>query len=292
MSELESITITAADGFALAADLGVPPSPRGAVLIAPAMGVPRSFYRAFALFLAESGLAVLTLDYRGIGGSAPPKLRGFQATLHDWAELDLEAALAFLDGRFPTLPITWVGHSVGGQLFGLMKEPRVRAALFVASQSGYHRNWTGAARLGMTALWYAAIPVFTAVTGSLPMSLAGQGENIPAGVAREWASWGKKPDYIHSYAKLHPGRAFDTFSGPIRSYAIGDDNYAPPRSVEALLEFYAHAKTELRRLEPSALAVREIKHFGIFKRRFRDTFWPEARDYLLNQPAGRASTIS
>src|SRR6185503_6816847 len=95
-----SISIEAADGFRLAADLFAPNDARAAVLIAPAMGVAREFYRPFAGFLAENGLASLVLDYRGIGGSAPKSLRGFKASLHEWAELDLEAALETIRARF------------------------------------------------------------------------------------------------------------------------------------------------------------------------------------------------
>jgi predicted alpha/beta hydrolase len=278
----ETISFQAADGFALVADLTAPAEPRAVVLLAPAMGVPRTFYRSFGAFLAENELAVLALDYRGIGGSKPKTLRGFEATLHGWAELDLEAALAWIAEKYPRLPILWVGHSVGGQLFGLLREPPVTAAIFVASQSGYYKNWDGAARLGMQTLWNVLIPGFTAVTGKLPMKLLGQGEDVPAGVAREWAEWGKNPEYILSYAKLRPGRAFETWTGKLRSYAISDDGFAPPRSVEALLTFYEKAQTELRPLFPADLGMPEIKHFGPFRKKFRETLWMELRDYLLS----------
>lgn len=278
----EEVAVETADGFTLAADLTAPlDRPRAAVMLAPAMGVPRQFYRPLAGFLAENGLAVLALDYRGIGGSKPRSLKKFNAALHEWAELDLEASLAWLRKKYPTLPLLWVGHSVGGQLFGLLRDPPVRAALFVGSQSGYYRNWDGAARLAMEALWRIVIPGATAATGKLPMKLFGQGEDVPAGVAREWASWGKNPEYIFSYAKLRPGRAFETWSGNLRSYVIGDDGYAPSRSVAALLGFYRSASVELRTLTPADLGVRTIKHFGPFRQKFRGTFWHEIRDYLL-----------
>lgn len=277
----ESISIEAADGLTLIADFTAPIEPRAVVLIAPAMGVPRTYYRAFGAFLAEHDLAVVALDYRGIGGSKPGPLRGFQARLHDWAELDLEAALLWIKKKYPSLPILWVGHSVGGQLFGLLREPPVTAAIFVASQSGYYKNWDGAARLGMQTLWNVLIPSFTTVTGKLPMKLFGQGEDVPAGVAREWAEWGKNPEYILSYAKLRPGRAFETWTGKLRSYAISDDGFAPPRSVEALLGFYDKAQTELRPLYPADLGMPEIKHFGPFRKKFRDNLWVEMKDYLL-----------
>ncbi len=73
----EPLRVEARDGFPLAADLFLPDAaPTAAVLIAPAMGVPRGYYAAFAGHLAREGLAALTLDYRGIGGSRAGALRG------------------------------------------------------------------------------------------------------------------------------------------------------------------------------------------------------------------------
>src|SRR5512142_76942 len=106
----ETLAIPARDGFPLAADLFLPAGePRAAALLAPAMGVPRAFYAAFAGHLAEQGIAALTVDYRGIGGSreGAGTLRGFRAALHDWAELDLAGALDALASRAPGAPLLW-----------------------------------------------------------------------------------------------------------------------------------------------------------------------------------------
>src|SRR6266850_3423524 len=60
------------DGYSLSAGLFVPRGPpKAAALIAGAMAVRASFYAPFARYLADQGLAALTLDYRGIGGSRP-----------------------------------------------------------------------------------------------------------------------------------------------------------------------------------------------------------------------------
>lgn len=49
---------------------------KAAVIIPCAMGVQQKFYARFAQWLAEQGYHVTTFDYRGIGCSAPPSLRG------------------------------------------------------------------------------------------------------------------------------------------------------------------------------------------------------------------------
>lgn len=282
----ETLAIPARDGFPLAADLFLPAGePRAAALLAPAMGVPRAFYAAFAGHLAEQGIAALTVDYRGIGGSreGAGTLRGFRAALHDWAELDLAGALDALASRAPGAPLLWIGHSVGGQLFGLLDEARVRAALFVGSQSGHWRLWPGAGRLAMLALWYAVIPAVVPVFGRLPGAVFGGGEDVPAGVAREWASWGRSREYLLSYARPRGGRGFTRFGGPIRSYAISDDAFAPVPTVSALAACYTAARTEVRVVRPSDAGARSLGHFGFFRARVGGPLWSEASRWLLGE---------
>src|SRR5215475_5986623 len=93
----DDITIPAVDGYELAATLFLPRgAKRHAVLISSATAVPRKIYRGFAGYLARRGCTVLTYDYRGIGGSRqfamygynrPKSLKGFKATMADWATL-------------------------------------------------------------------------------------------------------------------------------------------------------------------------------------------------------------
>jgi predicted alpha/beta hydrolase len=280
-----AIPVVAKDGLSLGADLHLPSEspPRAAVLLAPAMGVPRAFYRRFAEYLAGGGLAVLTVDYRGIGGSRPPgvrSLRGFSATMADWATLDLGAAARALRECFAGVPSLWVGHSLGGQLLGLVPDAAdVKGALFVGSQSGYWGHWSGATRVGMAALWFGVVPAMVGTLGYLPMKALGSGEDVPGGVAREWASWGRDPAYVGSDASRAAG--FARVRAPMRAYALADDRYAPKRAVEGLLDLYAGADKELRFVRPRDVGAKRIGHFGFFRPGFEPSLWREARAWLL-----------
>src|SRR5689334_10099670 len=121
--EQQTLTLVAADRQTLVADLTAPTGPaaelRATAVIAPAMAVPRRLYRGFAAYLATRGVATLVLDYRGIGDSVVDRGRGKDVRVDQWAYLDVPAALAELERRFPGLPRVWIGHSVGGQLLGL-----------------------------------------------------------------------------------------------------------------------------------------------------------------------------
>ena len=87
-------------------------------MIQAATGVKQEYYARFAAYLAGRDFTVLTFDYRGIGRSRPASLRGFTATMSDWALLDAAAALDFLESNSHAGKILAVGHSFGGQEIG------------------------------------------------------------------------------------------------------------------------------------------------------------------------------
>jgi len=75
---IDDITVPAADGYKLGATLFLPRGTRRhAALISSATAVPRKIYRGFAGYLARRGFAVLTYDYRGIGGSRGVEVEGY-----------------------------------------------------------------------------------------------------------------------------------------------------------------------------------------------------------------------
>lgn len=281
------IHFPAADGFRLAGELFEPAGPaRARVVIGAAMGVPRSYYRPFAQHLADRGALVLSFDYRGMGGSAqepPPACR-----LSDWGERDLAGAFRALQHEAPAARSLFVGHSVGGQLLGFVPELDAEAALFVASQSGYYGNWSGLPRALMFGVWNGLIPLFVSALGRLPMKAARQGEDVPGGVAQQWAEWGRRPGYLWPDAMARGGASFTRWRGRLLSLGIADDRYAPRRSIEALGEMYRAATVLVREVAPRDVGAQEIGHFGFFRRRFEASLWAMALDHLGLAPQTEA----
>jgi len=181
------ITLKADDGYALGATVF---GSRGrAVLVMPATGVPQSYYAKYAAYLAERGFMVLTFDYRGIGRSRNGDIRASSARMRDWVLLDAAAAARHLGGE-----IAVVGHSFGGQALGLLPEPgRIAAALLVGAQSGYWRHWPALGRVWMWPTTHIDLPAVAKLLGYFPGSRVGFGEDLPPGVALEWASWCRHP---------------------------------------------------------------------------------------------------
>lgn len=278
------VNLPAADGFLLAGTLLEPlDEPSRVILVNSAFGVRRRFYRSFAESLVDRGAATLLYDYRGIGGSRPLRLRGFQARMSEWGSLDTEGALRFLADRFPGRRPRVVGHSAGGQLLGLAPSAAtVERLLLVASQSGWHGHWSGWGRVRMALLWRVAIPPVAELFGYLPGFL-GVGEDVPKGVAREWAWWGKHPDYLLRDGGETRRRAYASLGFPILALSLADDDYAPPRSVDGLLAIYSGAPSRHRRLAPAEFGQQRVGHFGFFRREVGRPLWGETAGWLLDE---------
>lgn len=278
-----ALRVPALDGYSLAATLfgsGLPTLPT--VVIASATGVRQAYYAPFASWLAQSfGANVVTFDYRGIGGSRPEDIAKLDASLEDWAELDFAGILDWADKTLEQpRHLSLVGHSIGGQLIGLLPDPsRLAAVTLVGSQSGDFRLWpTLADRALYGALWYAVIPSVVSTFGYLPGSL-GIGEDLPGGVASEWARWCRTPGYMvggRDGARRRDG--YRRLRSPILAFGFDDDAYAPLAAVDALLALYENAPTRRRQV---SRAEAKVGHFGFFRERFKDNLWREAASFLL-----------
>ena len=280
---MQSIEFAARDGMTLGGTLFRPQSSNGAaVVIHAASGVRQEYYGKFAAFLAERGFTALTFDYRGIGRSRPENLRGFAASMRDWATQDAAGALDLLAGEAPGMRVLVVGHSFGGQCLGVIPgNERYAALLAVASQSGYWRHWPGLGRAGMWFATHVALPGLSNMLGYFPAQRLGQGEDLPAGVAREWARWCRHPGYI--VGALGAAPQYERLRLPVRAVWVADDSFAPFAAVQALLKFYPSSPGEIVEVHPRLVGAQKIGHFGFFRERFRDTLWQSAADWLTEQ---------
>lgn len=279
----ETTLIHAKDGAALAATVhrgrSAAAALRPAVVIASATGVRRSYYGAFASFLASRGRDVVTFDYRGIADS---RRAARKPKMHDWGDKDLagivEHASVTLGSRRGSVDL--VGHSVGGQIVGLLPEAEmsaVRRFVMVAAQSGDYRLWPLPSRLAMAALWYGVVPGVTRAVGYLPGSL-GIGEDLPPGVALEWAAWCRTPGYLVGGPGAPRKAGFARLRADTLAFGFDDDPYAPPAAIDALLALYENANVE--RVDVKRSEVGAIGHFGFFRDRFRRDLWDHAARFI------------
>lgn len=272
--------VAAADGTALGARYFAPPgAPRAAVLVAPAMGVGQNYYRPFAAWLAAQGYAAVTFDYRGMGLSRPHRLRGFAATLFDWARLDCAAMVEAAAAQAPGRPLIWIGHSLGGQIVPLVpNRARLAKIVTIATGSGYWREYAPPLRRRAWWLWFVAVPAATRLYGYFPGRRLRKVGDLPRGVVEQWRRWCLHPDYAVGVEGEAVRALYAAVRTPIVSLSFADDEFMSLRNIESLHGFYANAPRKMTRIAPRDIGQKRIGHFGFFRAAQEQALW---RRYLL-----------
>jgi predicted alpha/beta hydrolase len=273
-------TAHAADGRELAITrFPADGQPWATMVFAGAMGVRQDFYAPFARFLAKNGVHVVTFDYRGMGWSRPEDLASLRADVSDWAEKDLNAMLGEARAMAPQLPLTFMGHSLGGQLLGVLPDnARVSAALTVTAGSGWYR-FNDRMPVRVRIFWFLAVPLLTPLFGYFPGKATRMVGDLPAGVAWQWRRWCLDPEYLLVEGK-GARAAFQRVSAPILAYSFEDDPIITRTAIDSLHGFYANARVERRHLAPAEVGERRVGHFGFFAAKSEPTLWSHSLGWL------------
>ncbi|WP_051109495.1 alpha/beta hydrolase family protein [Promicromonospora sukumoe] len=237
----------------------------GVVAIAPAMAMPMRFYRHTAAWLAERGLAVLTFSYRGSEPDLYGPLRDSAATALDWYH-DAEAAAAHARTRADAagVPLTWVGHSFGGQSLGFLADVGVDRCVMVASGTGWRGKAAPAIRTWSPLLWRVIAPAATAVAGYYPGRRLRILDDLPAGVMRQWGRWCLHPDYLFSE---HPELRdrFAKVETPVTALWTADDELISPESIRYWSREFPGTEMELVEMRAADHGLTRIGHSGFFR---------------------------
>lgn len=248
---------------AVIASLREPAGPRrGVVLVVAAMATPESCYAPFAEHLAARGWRAVTFTFRGMRDTAA--MRAETADLDRWIA-DVRAILDVVADEAGDLPVSWVGHSLGGQVVPFVDHARLAAVATVASGDGYWRRNSPGVRWIAPALWRVVSPVATRVGGYFPGGRLGMVGDLPTGVMRQWGRWCLHPEYLHAD---HPGAAqlFAEVKVPIMSLSFTDDEMMSAESISHLHDWYSSAEQVRQRYSPAQLEVPRMGHQGFFRR--------------------------
>ncbi|QHE88637.1 alpha/beta hydrolase family protein [Hydrogenophaga sp. BPS33] len=282
---VEPLTLTAADGYALAARrYRSPTPPRAHIVVGSATAVPQGFYKRFAEHAARRGFDVLTLDYRGIGASAPSTLKGFRMNYLDWGRLDLAAGVQAM--RQEGMPLYIVGHSYGGHALGLLpRHDWVDGAYTFATGAGWHGWMPLREQVRVLLLWRVIGPVWTRLAGYLPWSRLGMGEDLPLDVYRQWRQWCRFPRYFFDDPQMSAvTERFDEVRFPIVAANALDDAWAPPASRDAFMAGYRNTSVRTVTIDPQGMGLGPIGHMGYFRPQAQ-ALWNEALDWFETQPS-------
>lgn len=288
------LQISTQDSATLAATLFTPGEEscnRTTIIINSGVAMRRRFYERFATYLCENGFTVVTYDYRGIGDSLNEPIKQCKATMADWACRDFAAVIETMAARYPQNTIKLVGHSFGGQILGVVpNQEKISAMLSIASQSGYWKLWPAPLRYGLAALWHGVMPGLSQLLSYFPAKRLKLGENLPAGAARQWASWCRTPNYLRSEMKAQGKDGFGEFRKEIRSLSFDDDREAPKKAVDALHAMYINAQVQREHIVTGDTDHKKIGHFGFFKLPADSALWQQSLHWLSSGVTNVRST--
>ena len=281
------IDIPAVDGFPLHAHVWVhevvdsdklPP----VVIINPATSVQSRYYNRFADFLFAHGFNVITYDYRGIGGSRPANMRGFQANWLDWGSKDFEGVLRFAGVCFKDHEILVAAHSVGGFLLGMAPSNHLIKRVFtMGSQFAYWRDYAKHKRFAMYLRWHIVMPTLTAIFGYFPGKCLGWLEDTPRGVVRDWISpeprlediYKSGPQALSDEERAKLVESFAQVTAPTLAVSMSDDEFGTIPAIHRLLSYFKSSPSTHMRIEPDAVGQPSIGHFAFFNARYADSLW-------------------
>jgi len=286
--------ISATDGYPLSARLWSRQNtecPNQIALISAGAGISMSYYDKFARFLAGNDIPTLLYDYRGIGGSRPKTLRGFVASVEDWGSKDCAGALNWLTTKYHSARIVAIGHSVGGFLTGFAQNGnRIERLILVGAHTGYWRDYAQPYQGAMYFLWHMLMPAVTQVVGYFPGRRLHLMNDLPSGVAFEWADR-RKPDFWWNRTASNGspdiqwrdralGR-FHAIHASTLALRFTDDAFATQSATNRILALYQNCASTSVVVSPTDVNSQKIGHFGFFRSRFQRTLWMRVLEWLL-----------
>jgi predicted alpha/beta hydrolase len=292
---MQVLTIPSSDDTAIALRTFAPEgAARGSVVIGGAMGVRQEFYAPFAQWLCGQGWRVTTFDYRGSGDSMPltngGSLRGFKADLFDWTR-DYEAAIDHAHAALPGQPLYLLGHSLGAQLPGLLRnQHKISGLLSVAAGSGYWRENAPQLKRIVPYFWFFLVPLATRLCGYFPGRKLRKVGDLPAGVILQWRKWCLNPRYSVGAEGEVARQCYANARFPVLALSITDDELMTLRGTHSLVNLYENAPREVQRIAPADIAVRRIGHFGLFRSEHEAVLWPRVSQWLAG--LARPSAVS
>jgi predicted alpha/beta hydrolase len=269
--------ILARDGFPLHGILREPTTveSKGFIQIHPGWGLHQFTYNHFANFLADAGYTVLTFDYRGIGRSAIPykMLKKFDAPMSDHGLLDMPAVLDWAIKYYPDQKKIVIGHSLGGQILGLMDNcGKIDRVYTIGSAVGYFKILSKPMDLLLPKLFFKLVPLYVFIyrhSGIMKKAL-NKYLGITGSAVIEWKAWCSGPEYFRPcLGKPIESFYFDKIHAPFVSIRVEDDLYANDITTPLFLSNYPNADIKIKKISLQEAGARKIGHTGFFRKKFK-----------------------
>lgn len=247
----------------------------GVVIILPATGVLQKFYANLSTFLLQHNYTVYTFDFSGIGKSKNKPLTKFDTSLSNWVLNDAESVFKYVKGLHPSIDINCIGHSLGGQLLGLIPSNKIiKNTILVTAPTNHYSFWDGHHKIRVFFNWFVIFPFFSTFFKYFPSKTFTKMENLPKSMAKEFYKWSQEKDFYLS-PKIAIEKKHYQITNKLTSYSSESDKFASKKAVDWLTNQYKNATIIRKHLSPKSYNVKSIGHFGFFNKKFENTIWKE-----------------
>ncbi len=242
---------------------------KGNILVCPAMGVEAKRYIYFAQYLYECGYNILLVDYPGVGISLEPARNYTLLTLTDWANC-ITSAGKWLRATNGFGNCYFIGHSIGSQLFGFIKDITLfDKAIFIASSTGYWKDLHQSVRISSYLKLKLLLPLLDFFFGKINAQLLKAGDNFPSGPALQWRKWCLRVNYCIPDIPETEKNNFNAYSKEIVSIWFYDDPVANEKTVRKLLHCFKAAELQVIKIDTET----KIGHTGFVSRSHQENVW-------------------
>ena len=280
---IHNTTLPTDAGHDIAAQVFISDQPhiKGVCIIAPATGVAQRLYNDFAFWLNLQGYHVISFDYDGIGQSINGHVKHSKSDKLSWAKYDCAAVINYAKEQFPDLKITWIGHSVGGHMLGMMDSTEhIDKAITVAAGTGTWWHNAPPTKRIVWFLWYVLAPTLVPIMGYFPGNKLGLLCDLPKGVIMQWRRWCLKEGYAVEYEGDWLKQRFASVKTPITAVTFSDDDMMSLTNIDALHSFFTGSHIERVHVTPQQINKKRIGHIGWHKQSFHE-LWETAFKPIL-----------
>lgn len=266
-SEFKVVRVRSADSVEAELIVSMPPNARIGILWLSALGVSARNYREFASGLAARGIACALHESRGTGSSTQRASRHCDWNYNDVLHSDIPGSLERARQLNPALQWIIAGHSIGGQfasLFAATHPLAIRGLILVASGSPYWRAFPSPVRFALRFM-FSFVQWTSKFVGYFPGKRLGFGGSEARSLMRDWARSGISGRYqLDSNANDYE-QAMARYASPVLAVQLNQDNYAPSRSLQWLLQKFKVAPIEVIERNTEHFASGRADHFSWMK---------------------------
>jgi len=284
---LSTITLQCDDGVQLPANFYQPETePKGLVIIASALAVPKKFYHHLALYFTESHYSVLTFDYRGLADTPLAK----KPRLAEWATQDMQAAVSAASELPGGEHLFLIGHSIGGQLIGMVPgADKLAGIVLVAASFPYWKRFAMPEKLKVGLMFRVIAPLLCMLSSTFPARALGLGSSqLPSSLMADWAAWIGKDDYLLDKKFGFDAAGYERLKLPLLAYGFDDDTLVPKASFDKILSVYSSASIENRFIHTKNTPV---GHLGFFRPSAKDTLWLDTLAWINKVSEERSNFV-